>query len=46
MNKTIVYTAIYGKRDHLQDPLVVPPDVDFVCFTDGYDTCNICLLEM
>jgi lipopolysaccharide biosynthesis glycosyltransferase len=34
MNKTIVYTAIYGKRDHLQDPLVVPPDVDFVCFTD------------
>jgi lipopolysaccharide biosynthesis glycosyltransferase len=34
MKKIIVYTAIYGKRDHLQDPLVVPPNVDFVCFTD------------
>ena len=33
-NKKVVYTAIFGDYDELQDPQVVPDDVDFYCFTD------------
>ena len=33
-NKKIVYTSIFGDYDELQDPQVVPDDVDFICFTD------------
>lgn len=29
-----VYTAIFGKKDDLHDPKVVPPNCDFICFTD------------
>jgi len=32
--KIVVYTAIFGKKDVLHDPLVRPIGVDFVCFTD------------
>ena len=32
--RTVVYTAIFGKRDTLRDPEYVPEDCDFVCFTD------------
>src|ERR1043165_9105378 len=35
MPKTVVYTAIYGGKDVLIEPAVVPPDCDFVCFTDS-----------
>lgn len=30
----VVYTAIFGKKDSLISPKIVPPGVDFVCFTD------------
>jgi len=32
--KIVVYTAIIGGYDILNEPLVKPPGVDFVCFTD------------
>lgn len=45
MNKTkndiVIYTAIFGNRDKLQDPEFVPPNVDFVCFTDQNFTSKI-----
>jgi|TARA_R110001583_G_scaffold18383_37_gene73191 hypothetical protein len=33
--KCVVYTAIYGEKDALKDPLVVNPNVDYLCFTDN-----------
>ena len=30
-NKKLVYTSIFGDYDELQDPQVVPDDVDFYC---------------
>lgn len=33
----VVYTAITGGRDPLEDPLFVPPGWRFVCFTDSPD---------
>jgi len=35
MNKTVVYTAIIGKKDFLVNPTVVEPNVDSLCFTDA-----------
>ena len=34
MKRTAIYTAIFGDRDTLQEPKVVPADCDFICFTD------------
>ena len=34
MNKNVIYTAIYGNKDVLRNPLVVDKDYDYVCFTD------------
>ena len=33
-NRVVVYTAIFGKKDDLIEPLVVPKNCDFICFTD------------
>lgn len=33
-SKTVIYTAIFGQRDRLQEPTYIPEGVDFVCFTD------------
>lgn len=35
MNKKVVYTAIFGNKDTLKDPLYVDIDCDYVCFTDN-----------
>jgi len=35
MNKKVVYTAIYGKKDTLKNPLFINQDWDYVCFTDN-----------
>ena len=34
MNKKVIYTAIYGNKDTLKDPLYVNEDFDYICFTD------------
>lgn len=33
-NKIVIYTAIFGKKDHLLRPKFISPDCDYVCFTD------------
>ncbi|HBT81629.1 TPA: hypothetical protein DEB04_02835 [Candidatus Giovannonibacteria bacterium] len=33
-NRTVIYTAIFGSYDELQEPAALPPDCDFICFTD------------
>lgn len=33
--KIAVYTAIMGGVDSLQDPLIVTPGIDYICFTDN-----------
>lgn len=33
--KIVIYTAIFGNKDNLIDPLVVPQNCDFICFTDN-----------
>lgn len=33
--KIAVYTAIMGGFDSLQDPLIVTPGIDYICFTDN-----------
>ncbi len=35
MQKIVVYTAIFGGKDALIEPLFTSPDIDFVCFTDS-----------
>jgi len=35
MNKTVVYTSIYGDKDTLKDPLSYNKDFDYICFTDN-----------
>lgn len=30
----VIYTAIFGKFDELQEPKRIPEDCDFICFTD------------
>ena len=32
--KIVVYTAIFGEKDKLKDPKYLPPNTDFICFTD------------
>lgn len=34
-NKKVIYTAIFGGKDELHEPLVKPNGFDFVCFTDN-----------
>lgn len=34
MNRTVIYTAIFGGYDELREPVFVPKNCDFVCFTD------------
>ena len=34
MNKTVCYTCITGGYDSLKEPLTVPDNIDFICFTD------------
>ncbi len=34
MNKTVIYTAIFGEKDRLIEPAFVPAGCDFICFTD------------
>lgn len=33
-NNKVIYTAIFGGKDCLREPLCVPTGFDFVCFTD------------
>lgn len=33
-SRVVVYTAIFGKKDNLHTPKVIPQDCDFICFTD------------
>lgn len=33
--KAVCYTCITGNYDKLHDPLVVPHDIDFICFTNN-----------
>ena len=40
MNKIVVYTAIFNNYDWLKDPVVVPTDIDFVCYTDSDRVCS------
>ena len=35
MNRKVVYTAIFGNKDTLKDPLHTDVDCDYVCFTDS-----------
>ena len=34
MNKNVVYTAVYGGKDVLKDPLYINEGFDYICFTD------------
>lgn len=34
-NKCVVYTAITGGYDNLNDPEYIDPDFDYICFTDN-----------
>lgn len=36
-NKKVIYTAIFGGKDDLHEPLFLPAGFDFVCFTDNRD---------
>jgi len=36
-NKKVIYTAIFGGKDNLHEPLFLPEGFDFVCFTDNKD---------
>ena len=35
MNKKVVYTAIFGNKDTLKDPLYKNDDFDYICYTDN-----------
>jgi len=40
----VVYTAIFGGKDSLQEPAIMPPNCEFVCFSDERrysDTWNV-----
>ena len=34
MNKKVIYTALYGQKDSLKDPLHISDGFDYICFTD------------
>lgn len=35
MKKGVIYTAIFGGKDNLQEPEYIPEGFDFICFTDN-----------
>ncbi len=35
MNKTVIYTAIFGTRDKLTEPKFINKNCDYICFTDN-----------
>ena len=35
MKKIVIYTAIYGNKDTLKNPLFINKDYDYLCFTDN-----------
>jgi hypothetical protein len=35
MNKTTIYTAIFGNYDNLIEPKYIPKEADLICFTDS-----------
>ena len=35
MNKNVIYTSIYGKKDNLKEPLFISDGWDYICFTDN-----------
>lgn len=35
MNKTVIYSAIFGTRDTILDPEIIDPNFDYVMFTDN-----------
>jgi hypothetical protein len=37
VNKKVIYTALYGNKDILKNPLVTSDDCDYVCFTNNKD---------
>lgn len=40
-NKKVIYTAIFGGKDTLHEPLFVPKGFDFICFTDNKELQSI-----
>jgi hypothetical protein len=36
----VIYTAIFGDRDHLREPLERLPGVQYICFTDNPRLCS------
>jgi hypothetical protein len=39
-NKIVIYTAIFGDRDKLKNPLYEIKDADLICFTDNPENKN------
>lgn len=37
MKKTIVYTACFGNKDTIPNPIYFDPQFDYICFTDNKD---------
>ncbi|MDO8183824.1 MAG: DUF616 domain-containing protein [bacterium] len=37
MARTVIYTAIFGDKDDLQEPAFKPANCDFICFTNRTD---------
>jgi len=35
MSKIVVYTAIFNNYDWLKEPVIVPENIDFICYTDS-----------
>ena len=33
--KAVVYTAIFNDYDWLKEPVIVPENIDFICYTDS-----------
>lgn len=40
MNNKVIYTAIFGEKDELLQPKVIPKGYDFICFTDAKTAMN------
>ena len=38
--KKVIYTAIIGNYDSLQEPRCIQPNVDYICFTNNQDMLN------
>jgi len=37
MNKKVIYTAVYGNKDIIKNPIYKNKDWDYICFTDNKD---------